>query len=551
MKRFIILLCCFYSVYAQAETIRLEAEDAVLSGGGGSPPQIQNDANCSGGKYVDTREGNLTFSFTISEAGEYAISAKIKSPYGEKTNTFRFNGAQTKNIVTPQSGVYTEVSIVDTYYLSSGDHTIEMIKSWGWICFDYLEIKPSSTASIEFNIQSLVTPQPSVNTAKLHQFLIDNFQRKIISGVMTLKSLATTTGGSQNEISWLYEKTGKKPALLGLDFMDHTNVPFSWCNNPDLIQDAITWKNSNGIVALCWHWRDPSFKTHEFYTDRTGFDPRKIFEPQSEEYVAMMRDMDVVAGYLKELQEKDVPILWRPLHEASGGWFWWGAQGSEACKKIWQIMFDKFTNEHRLNNLIWVWTSEANSSAISWYPGDEYVDIIGLDIYDEGNHGSQMLSFQELKKIYGGKKILTLSECGSIPGMASMKDDRSIWSYYMPWYGTHTKDTKWNTVNNWTQSLSDPDVISLEDMPSDIYSSIEQITPNSFTVYAKNQQLHIRTQSVQTYQMYLYNLNGQFCWGKDNLNGSQTLSLAGLNQEYYLATIKKNNQKQTYKVKIN
>jgi len=314
--------------------------------------------------------------------------------------------------------------------------------------------------------ETLVTPQPSENTARLYQFLLDNFQRKTISGVMTLKSLATTTGNNQNEISWLYEKTGKKPALLGLDFMDHTGaIQPAWINNPDLIKDAITWKNSNGIVSLCWHWRDPSLKTYEFYTEHTTFDPRKIFDTQSAEYVAMMRDMDIIAGYLKKLQEKDVPVLWRPLHEASGGWFWWGSQGPEACKKIWQIMFDKFTNEHQLNNLIWVWTSEANNSALSWYPGDDCVDIIGMDIYDEGNHGSQMLSFLEIKKIYEGKKILTLSECGSIPAMAAMKRDQTIWSYYMPWYGEHTKNPIFNTVDVWIESLSDPDVITLDDMP--------------------------------------------------------------------------------------
>jgi mannan endo-1,4-beta-mannosidase len=319
----------------------------------------------------------------------------------------------------------------------------------------------------------LVTPQPSRNTAKLYQFLLDNFQKKIISGVMTIKSLSTTTGNWQNEISWLYEKTGKKPALLGLDFMDHTGIIPS-LNNPDIIQDAITWKNNNGIVAFCWHWRDPSHKTQAFYTRQSDFDACKIFEPQSEEYVAMMRDMDIVAGYLKELQDEDVPVLWRPLHEASGRWFWWGAQGSEACKKIWQIMFDRFTNEHRLNNLIWVWTSEANNAAINWYPGDDYVDIIGLDIYDEGNHGSQMLAFEEFKKIYNGKKMFAMSECGSIPLMVPMKRDRAIWSFYMPWYGTHTKDPKWNPVDVWTSSLSDPDVIALDDMPENFYMNQQE-----------------------------------------------------------------------------
>jgi len=249
--------------------------------------------------------------------------------------------------------------------------------------------------------------------------------------------------------------------------MDHTR---GWLNNPDVISDAITWKNNNGIVAICWHWRDPSRITDEFYTDRTSFDPRKIFEPQSAEYAAMMRDMDIIANLLKELQAKDVPVLWRPLHEASGGWFWWGAKGPDACKKIWKIMFEKFTKEHGLNHLIWVWTSEANSAALDWYPGDDCVDVIGLDIYDQGNHGSQKLAFEELKRIYNGKKMLALSECGSIPAMIAMKKDNAIWSFYMPWYGEITKDPKWNTVSDWTNSLSDPDVITLENMPNNFYN---------------------------------------------------------------------------------
>jgi len=444
---------------------RFEAESAVLSGGGANPPIIQNDANCSGGKYVATRDGKLTFTFTVVKAGDYTVLAKIRASDGDKVNTFRFNGEHAKDVSFLKNNVFAEIEIVDSYFFEAGKHTVEMIPSWGWIHFDYLEIKPSTAAPIDFDIQPLVTPQPSKNTEKLYRFLLENFQKKVISGVMTAKGLAVTTGSNQNEIAWVYEKTGKKPALMGLDFLDHTNVPESWQNNPDIIKDAITWKKSNGIVAFCWHWRDPSGKTHEFYTDRTTFDPRKIFDPASDEFKAMMRDMDVIAGYLKVLQKEDVPVLWRPLHEASGGWFWWGSQGPEACKKLWQVMFDKFTNEHQLNNLIWVWTSEANANALQWFPGDEYVDVIGMDIYREGDHSSQMLSFQDLKRIYNGKKMLALSECGSIPAMSAMKRDHSIWSFYMPWNGEMTKNAKWNSVADWTQSLNDPDVITLDDMP--------------------------------------------------------------------------------------
>jgi len=450
----------------KGEAIRSEAEDAVFTGGGTNPSQIVNDQDASGGKYVETREGNLTFSFDISQAGNYNIIVKAKSPDGFKINKFRFDNEHTIDITFYQSNAFEEITIVNPYYFAAGNHTIEMIKVWGWIHVDYLEISSSTVVPVKFDIQPLVTPQPSANTAKLFRFLQDNFQRKIVSGVMTLKSMSTTTGDYQNEISWLYEKTGKKPALMGFDFMDDTgSLPTDYINNPNVVQDAITWKNMNGIVTICWHWRDPSQKTYEFYTERNNFDARRIFEPQSAEYAAMMRDMDIVAGYLKTLQDHDVPVLWRPLHEASGRWFWWGAQGPEACRKIWRVMFDKFVNEHKLNNLIWVWTSETNSDALTWYPGDNYVDIIGLDVYEEGNHASQMLAFEAFKKIYKGKKMLALSECGSIPFMEAMKRDRAIWSFYMPWYGDVTKNSVWNTVNDWISSLSDPDVITLEDMP--------------------------------------------------------------------------------------
>ena len=549
MKQFIIILCCLFSVCTFAETIRCEAEDATFSGGGTNPAQILNDPNCSGGKYVDTRDGNLSFSFTISNAGYYAVIAKTKSPNGNKINIFRFDGENTKEISFPQNNAFTEVSIVDRYYLPSGKHQIEMIKSWGWIHFDYIGIKSSSAASLEFDIQPLVMPQPSANTSKLYQFLLDNFQRKIISGVMTLKSLATTGGAEQNEITWLYEKTGKKPALLGLDFMDHTGaIQSNWINNPNIIKDAITWKNSNGIVAFCWHWRDPSHKTYEFYTNRTNFDPRKIFEPDSDEYKAMMRDMDMVAGYLKELQKEDIPVLWRPLHEASGGWFWWGSQGAEACKKIWQIMFDKFTNEHRLNNLIWVWTSEANNNALNWYPGDDYVDIIGMDIYDEGNHSSQLLSFEELRKLYNGKKMLALSECGSIPDMVAMNKDRAIWSYYMPWYGNHTKNPVWNTVNDWTRSLSDPDVITLDDMPKNIYTFLVKPDTDRFSVYYHRHRVSIQTTADCIYRVSLYDLSGRLCIAINNLTGNQNFSISGQIQTCYLLAIDDSRQRTAYKL---
>lgn len=55
-----------------------------------------------------------------------------------------------------------------------------------------------------------------------------------------------------------------------------------------------------------------------------------------------------------------------------GAWFWWGAQGAEVYKQLWRFMYDRLVNYHKLNNLIWVWTSQVGDDI--WYPGDDVVD---------------------------------------------------------------------------------------------------------------------------------------------------------------------------------
>jgi mannan endo-1,4-beta-mannosidase len=133
-------------------------------------------------------------------------------------------------------------------------------------------------------------------------------------------------------------------------------------------------------------------------------------------------------------------------------------------------MFERYTKVHHLNNLIWVWTTDEASDALDWYPGDEYVDIVGRDYYyypREKNHGSLVASFEKVKDIFGGKKIITLSENGSVPHPDSMKADGAGWSWFMPWYGEYTMDG-WahdNTAEDWKSIMNNAYVITLDKMP--------------------------------------------------------------------------------------
>ena len=210
--------------------------------------------------------------------------------------------------------------------------------------------------------------------------------------------------------------------------------------------------------------------TDEFYTKNDKvppyitFDISKIFDETSPEYIAMIKDIDYTAGLLKKFQDNHIPIIWRPLHEAAGGWFWWGAKGAAPCKKLWQVMFDRMVNYHGLHNLIWVWTHEPNDDA--WHPGDEYVDIVGRDIYKTGDHTSQVLEFNYMTTRYGGKKMITISECGAMPDESNLIKDDAGWSWYMVWNDDFVRSSVNNSLDLWKKMFASDYVYTLDEMPN-------------------------------------------------------------------------------------
>jgi mannan endo-1,4-beta-mannosidase len=432
------------SLHAQ----KFEAENAALSGGA----TVISSASRSNGKYVAQNGGNLIFNINIGGTGYYDIYINAAAPGGSKINGFFVDG-NSINFSTSNTD-YESTKLVPGLRLTSGAHTLKIIKSWGYIDIDYIELK-SVSASDRFNSNTaLVTPEPTDQVQRLYQFIYDNYGSRIISGVMTLNSM--------DEVNWLKTNTGKEPALVGLDFM-HCNRGYAWYNEDEPLNDAKNYYLKNGIAAFNWHWRDPMRDTEEFYTDKTDFDVNHVFDESSAEYQAMISDIDYISAQFKKLQDDGVPAIWRPLHEAAGGWFWWGAKGPAPCKKLWQVMYDRMVNHNGVKNLIWVWTREPNDDA--WYPGDEYVDIVSRDIYKDGDHTSQILEFTDMNERYGRKKMITLSECGSFPDPDNLKTDGAAWSWFMPWYGGFVRDSKYNSLTLWQKTMDHEYVVTLDEMP--------------------------------------------------------------------------------------
>jgi hypothetical protein len=121
----------------------------------------------------------------------------------------------------------------------------------------------------------------------------------------------------------------------------------------------------------------------------------------------------------------------------------------------------------------------------------------------------------------------------------------------MPWYGEHTKTAKWNTIDFWTNSLSHPDVITLDDLPENLYVSVKKTALDTFRICSENQQIHIQSSLPDEYRIYIYDLTGKLHVYKNNLKGNQTISVSGTNEMYFLLTLERNNIRQTHKIKIN
>jgi mannan endo-1,4-beta-mannosidase len=447
--RYIVMIFLVLFLSERSVSQRLEAETAQLAGGA---KKVTASAQ-SGGVYVAQNSGSLVLYFNTKQEVFFNITINAAAASsGSKTNALVIGDVVIDFTVSSTS--FSNQRVVTGLKLPAGLNSIEILKNAGMINIDYLELEAISS-SARFNIDpSLVTPNPLSGASKLYDFLKDNYGKKIISGVMTLASM--------DMVNWLKTNTGKEPALVGLDFM-HSGRNYNWYNDEEPVNDARTYYNRNGIPALCWHWRDPSRATEEFYSDKTNFDVSKITDESSAEYAAMISDIDYISGLLKILNDENIPVLWRPLHEAAGGWFWWGKKGAAPCKKLYQVMFDRMVNHHGLKNLIWVWTREPNDDA--WYPGDEYVDIVGRDIYRDGNHSSHFADFSDLNVRYDQRKMITMSECGSFSDVDNLIKDGAAWLYYMPWYGKFTTDAEYNELALWKKMFAHDYVITLNEMP--------------------------------------------------------------------------------------
>ena len=365
------------------------------------------------------------------------------------------------------------------------------------ISFTMKEKDPDPVHSTLNPTANLCNPSASQQAKKVYEFLLQQSGKKTLSGTMSGSS------NSNDFADLIYSNVGKYPALTGYDFifLQYSPTPESWSwkvNYNDISAAREQW-NNNGLVSYMWHWNVPTSESawkngtekgdytgYAFYSDKTAFDIKEALKEGTWQNQFLMKDIEEVASYLKNLRDAGIPVIWRPLHEAAGNynlysdngaWFWWGKGGAEPCKQLWRLLYDQFTNVHGLNNLIWVWTVDAVEGCEDqygdWYPGDDVVDIVGVDIY-ENNTDAKTRQFQALVDVTKGNKLVSVSECGNIPDPDKCFAQGNAWSWFMVWctydennnLALSNKDWNLNTKTWWSTVMASKNVINREDMPN-------------------------------------------------------------------------------------
>lgn len=323
----------------------------------------------------------------------------------------------------------------------------------------------------------LVVENPSPEAINVYQFLIENY------GLRSISSVQASGAWNLNEAEWVKYHTGKYPAIANFDYGHLPYSPANWIDYSK-IDFVENWWANNGLVGASWHWVVPKYEGSTDYTykpNETTFHASNVLIEGTWENEYALQDLEEMANYLLLLKNKNIPMIWRPLHEAAGNvyeysggsaWFWWGDAGADVYKDLWVYMFEFFKSKG-LNNLIWVWTTQTKDS--DYYPGDEYVDIVGRDIYNNREVTTFSDQFTEIQEEYPDK-IIALSEMGNVTEITAQWSSGAKWSYFMPWYdysrtndlessSFYATDHEHANASWWLDALTNDYVLTRDHMP--------------------------------------------------------------------------------------
>ncbi len=456
---------------ADAQGVRYQAEDATRLG---NTYIDTSGSGYDGAGFVrgfDNDFANrLRFDTVDVDPGLYELVFGYSSPYGQKGYDFVVGGDAGGGFFSPTAlNEFTEDS-AGLFELPTGQETIEIGGSWGYYFVDYAELRPYVPPPVSPVPTALSNANASASAQELMGYLASQYGQRTLAGQQVHDRYGYV------DAAYLARSGGLAPAVYASDFIDYSPTRAQRETPSPESERAIQWaQQTGGVVSMMWHWNAPADLEvngqpwwRGFYSDATDFNlTAALNNPGSDDYNLLLRDIHAIGDELQKFEDAGVPVLWRPLHEAQGGWFWWGEEGADSFNRLWNLVYDELTHERGLDNLIWVYTATGDiAGSHDWLPqglnGESVVDIVGVDLYNGSRHDSG--EWLELLELYDGQTMLALTETGDAPDAQAM-DDRGVrWSWFTPW----TLDDVLNELSE--QELRDllgaENVLTLDKLPT-------------------------------------------------------------------------------------
>ena len=335
--------------------------------------------------------------------------------------------------------------------------TMQM-KNWLWGILFFL----SPSLSVIADPIKPINPNATPEAQQLLEYISSISGKHILSG----QHCAPLVGSTR--LSVVHRRTQQYPAVFGQDF--GFSYPGYWDGinyRQNIIDEAIRRHQEGFVITLMWHavpptQDEPVTFRESIQGDLTDAEWQDLITPGSHLHERWKSQVDVIAWFLKQLHWAKVPVLWRPYHEMNGDWFWWGKKpGENGYKKLWRMMYDRLVNFHGLNNLIWVYNCNEVKEGVdpydTYYPGDDYADIIATDVYSEGFNQE---NYDQILALAGDKPI-ALGEVGQMPDLEKIKS-QPRWTWFMSWGDTGGFGQNFRT---YLDTYRSEEVLTLEELP--------------------------------------------------------------------------------------
>lgn len=330
-----------------------------------------------------------------------------------------------------------------------------------WLFIGLFYVGVSSLFGSDGSLQP-VTPDPSPEVVNLMQYIYS------ISGKYTLTGQHCAPLVGSTHLAGVHKMTKHYPAVFGQDF--GFSAPGTWDGinfRQQIVDEAIRRHYEGFIITLMWHAvrpteEEPVTFRESVQGDLTGREWQDLVTSGTEINERWKSQVDVIAWFLKQLREANVPVLWRPYHEMNGVWFWWGKKvGDMGYKRLYRMLFERLVNFHGLNNLIWVFNANEVKETVDpyemYYPGDDVVDILATDVYSEGFNQE---NYDQLLALAGDKPI-ALGEVGRMPTLEILRS-QPRWTWFMSW---GDPSGMWREFKSVLETYESEETLTLEELP--------------------------------------------------------------------------------------